>query len=38
MILNLIKTIQSNLMMNIEAQVGIDLKKIKHLNGKNKKA
>jgi len=25
-------------MMNIEAQVGIDIKRIKHLNGKNKKA
>ena len=37
MILNLIKIIQLNLMMNIEVPVGIDIKKINYLNGKNKK-
>ena len=36
MILNLIKIIQLNLMKNIEVQDGIDIKKIKCLNGKNK--
>ena len=36
MIFNLIKTTQLNSMKNIEALDGIDTKKIKYLNGKNK--
>ena len=37
MILSLTKIIQLNLMKNIEVLDGIDIKKIKCLNGKNRK-
>ena len=37
MILILIKTTQLNLMKDTEALVGIDIKRIRYLNGKNKK-